>query len=92
MRTARRKVDREAARGRLVNVEFEMLRENYAHGYVLCHGPGASVEVIDKNTNASCKLFLHDLGGEPDQELAKMIDIAGETLDAVVKCRVQKAE
>ena len=69
-------VDRQAVRGRSVNVEFATVRKEYSHGYVQCPGPGATVELVDKRTNASCRLFLHDLGGNEDQELITMIDAA----------------
>jgi len=78
-------VEREAARYRVVNVEFETIRKEYSHGFVQCPGPGAAVEVICKKTNASCRLFLHDLGGDEDQGLIRMIDAAGAALDAILK-------
>ena len=77
-------VERQVERKRLVNVEFEMVRKEYAHGYVQCKGPGAAIEVVDKETGASCKVFLHELGAEPDQEFIKMVDAAGAALDAIL--------
>jgi hypothetical protein len=81
-------VDRQASRCRQVNVEFETIRTQYSHGYVQCPGRGAAVEVVDKDTNASCKLFLDDLGDDEDQGLIRMIDAAGAALDAVLKGRI----
>ncbi len=81
-------VERQAARCRLVNVEFGTVRKEYAHGFIQCPGPGAAVEVIDKHTNASCRLFLHDLGDDEDQGLIKMIDAAGAAVDAILKSRI----
>jgi hypothetical protein len=78
-------VDRQASRCRQVNVEFETIRKEYAHGYVQCPGPGAAVEVVDKHTNASCRLVLHDLGDNEDEGLIRMIDAAGAALDAILK-------
>ena len=78
-------VERQAVRCRSVNVEFETIRKEYAHGYVQCPGPGAGVEVIDKKTNASCRLFLHELGDDEDRALIGMIDAAGAALDALLK-------
>jgi hypothetical protein len=83
-------VERQASRCRTVNVEFETVRKEYAHGYVQCPGDGAAVEVVDKNTGASCKLFLHELGDDEDQELVMMIDAAGAALDVVLKGRVER--
>jgi hypothetical protein len=85
-------VEREVARGRLVNVEFETIRKTYSHGCVQCPGPGAAVEVVDKKTNASCRVFLHDLGAQPDEEFVKMIDAAGAALDTILKCWVAPSD
>jgi hypothetical protein len=80
-------VNREAARCRLVNVEYETVRKKYSHGFVQCLGPGVTVEVICKNTNASCRLFLHELGDDEDHELSTLIDAAGAALNAILKIR-----
>ena len=85
-------VERQVARGRLVNVEFETIKKTYSHGCVQCPGPGAAVEVVDKNTSASCRVFLHDLGAEADQEFVKMINAAGAALDTILKCWVAPCE
>jgi hypothetical protein len=85
-------VDRQAARARTVNVEYETVRKEYSHGYVQCPGAGAAVEVVDKHTNASCRLFLHDLGDDEDRELVIMIDAAGAALDAILESRVTPPE
>ena len=70
-------VERQASRCRLVNVEFETIQKEYSHGYIRCPGRGAAVEVVDRDTNASCRLFLHDLGDDEDEEMIRMIDAAG---------------
>ena len=78
-------VDRQASQCRLVNVEYQMIREEYEHGYVQCPGCGATVEVVDKHSSASCRVFLPDLGDDEDRVLIKMIDAAGAALDAALK-------
>ena len=78
-------VERQAVRCRSVNVEYATIRKEYAPRIRPMSWAGAAVEVVDKHTSASCRLFLHELGDDDDKGLIRMIDAAGAALDALLK-------